>query len=195
VPEIKRICVYCGSSDEVPEKYLEAARALGAEMARRGYGLVYGGGATGLMGAVADAVLAHNGEVIGVIPEHFYTPKLAHHDLSRLEIVPDMHSRKARMAEIADAFIALPGGYGTMEEFFEIITWAQIGLHDKPIGLYNFQGYYNPILAFINQAVAEGFIFTEHRGLFVAGDSPSAMLDALETYQHPGGVQRWLRED
>jgi len=195
VPKIKRICVYCGSSDAVAAKYLSAAKALGTEIAKRGYGLVYGGGATGLMGAVADAVLALGGEVIGVIPQRFYTPKLAHHDLSRLEIVPDMHSRKARMAEIADAFIALPGGYGTMEEFFEIITWAQIGLHDKPIGLYNFQGYYDPILNFIGQAVDEGFIFTEHRGLFVAADSPKAMLDALEAYQHPGGVQRWLRED
>lgn len=195
MPEIKRVCVYCGSADDVPAKYYEAAKAIGAEIARRGYGLVYGGGATGLMGAVADAVIGAGGEAIGVIPEHFYTPKLAHAGLTDLEIVPDMHARKARMAEIADAFIALPGGYGTMEEFFEILTWAQIGLHDKPIGLYNFEGYYDLMLDFIDRAVAEGFIFTEHRGLFVSATTPVEMLDALENYRHPGGVARWLREE
>ncbi len=191
---LKTVCVYCGSSDDVPAVYYQAAEALGRALARRGQRLVYGGGSTGLMGAVADAVLQQGGEVIGIIPEHFYTPQLTHHRLQRLEVVPDMHTRKARMAELADAFIALPGGYGTLEEFFEIITWAQIGLHRKPIGLFNFQGYYTHLLAFVHHAQQEGFIFAEHRALFVDASEAETLLDALEAYEHPGGVERWLRE-
>ncbi len=192
---IRSICVYCGSSDDVPSRYFQAAQAVGAAIARRGYRLIYGGGSTGLMGAVADAALAQGGEVIGVIPEHFYTPKLAHQHLTRMEIVADMHARKARMAELADAFIALPGGYGTLEEFFEMLTWAQIGLHTKPIGLLNHHDYYAPLLAFIRHARQEGFIFPEHEALFRAEDTPEALLDALESYRHPGGVERWMREE
>jgi len=191
----RALCVYCGSSDDVPEVYYQAARAIGAAIARRGYTLIYGGGSTGLMGAVADAAIASGGQAIGVIPELFYTPKLRHDHLTRLEVVPDMHARKARMAELADAFIALPGGYGTLEEFFEILTWAQIGLHAKPIGLFNFRGYYDHLLAFIRHARQEGFVFPEHEALFVHADEADRLLDALETYQHPGGVSRWMRED
>ena len=192
---LNTICVYCGSSDDVPAIYLEAARSIGTALAQRGYTLVYGGGSTGLMGTVADAVLVHGGNAIGVIPEQFHTPKLRHHRLDRLEVTPNMHARKARMAELADAFIALPGGYGTLEEFFEILTWAQIGLHTKPIGLFNFRGYYDNLLTFIGHARQEGFIFPEHEALFVHADDAEHLLDALETYQHPGGVSRWLRED
>ncbi len=192
---IRSICVYCGSSDDVPKIYFEIAHHTGQAIARRGYRLIYGGGSTGLMGAVADGALAQGGEVIGVIPKHFYTPKLAHHNLTQLEIVADMHARKARMAELADAFIALPGGYGTLEEFFEALTWAQIGLHTKPIGLLNYQGYYKLLLAFIHHAREEGFIFSEHEALFRAADTPEALLNALESYHHPGGVERWMREE
>ncbi len=194
-PTLRRICVYCGSADDVPEPYYRVARSLGQALARRGYTLVYGGGSTGLMGAVADSVLQAGGQVIGVIPEHFNTPALAHNGVHRLEVVPDMHARKARMAELADAFIALPGGYGTLEEFFEALTWAQIGLHAKPIGLLNPQGYYDDLLAFIRRARQEGFIYAEHEALFVAEATPEALLDALAAYRHPGGVKRWLRQE
>ncbi len=191
---LKSICVYCGSSDDVPAVYYQAAHEIGQAIAARGYTVIYGGGSTGLMGAVADAALEAGGDVIGIIPEHFYTPQLAHDHLTRLEIVADMHTRKARMAELADAFIALPGGYGTLEEMFEALTWAQIGLHTKPIGLFNFQGYYNHLLAFIRHAREEGFIFDEHEALFVHAAAAEPLLDALEDYRHPGGVERWLRE-
>ncbi len=194
-PSERRICVYCGSADHVPETYYDLARAMGRALARRGYTLVYGGGSTGLMGTLADSVLSAGGQVIGVIPEHFNTPKLAHNGLHRLEVVPDMHTRKARMAELAHAFIALPGGYGTLEEFFEALTWAQIGLHAKPIGLLNHRGYYDDLLAFIRKARQEGFIYAEHERLFVTAPDPEALLDALEAYRHPGGVARWLREE
>ena len=191
----RHICVFCGSADDVAEAFVQAAQALGAALARRGYTLVYGGGSTGLMGAVADGALEAGGQVIGVIPEHFNTPALAHQGLTRLEVVPDMHTRKARMAALSDAFIALPGGYGTLEELFEALTWAQIGLHAKPIGLLNVQGYYNDLLAFIRRARAEGFLYAEHERLFVVGDTPDALLDAMAAYQHPGGVARWLRQE
>ena len=193
-PSLHTLCVYCGSSDDVPQAYYQAARTLGQAAARRGYTLVYGGGATGLMGAVADAALETGGRVIGVIPEHFYTPQLAHARLTRLEVVADMHTRKARMAELADAFVALPGGYGTLEEMFEALTWAQIGLHAKPLGLLNFRGYYDHLLRFIHHAREEGFIFTEHEALFIHAAEAEPLLDALENYRHPGGVKRWLRE-
>lgn len=191
---LEKVCVYCGSSDQVPAVYLQAAYDLGAVLARAGLTLVYGGGRTGLMGALADGALAHGGQVIGVLPEHFNTPALAHNGLTRLEVVPDMHTRKARMAALADAFIALPGGYGTLEEFFEILTWAQIGLHAKPIGLLNTAGYYDGLLAFLSHVQREGFLYAEHRALFVQAETPSALLEALMAYRHPGGVARWLRQ-
>jgi hypothetical protein len=134
---INAICVYCGSSDKVDGVYLQAAREMGQSIAGRGHTLVYGGGSTGLMGAVADSVLAAGGEVTGVITEQFNTPQLAHGRLTKMEVLPSMHERKARMAALADAFVVLPGGFGTMEEFFEALTWAQIGLHAKPVGLLN----------------------------------------------------------
>jgi uncharacterized protein (TIGR00730 family) len=189
---MKTICVYCGSSDKVRPSYLEAARQMGEAIAKRGLTLTYGAGSTGMMGAVADGALAAGGEVTGVIPALFATPTLMHTGLSRLEIVDTMHARKARLAEISDAFIALPGGYGTFEEFFEMITWAQIGLHSKPIGLLNPEGYFDPLLAAIDHARAEGFMYAEHRGLFTHTDQPGALLDALERYQPPENLALWL---
>lgn len=194
--KIKRICVYCGSSDRIAPVYLENARRLGEAIARRGWQLWYGAGSTGLMGAVADGALAQGGEVVGVIPHLFNTPVLAHQNLTRLEVVRTMHQRKARLARQADAFIALPGGYGTFEEFFEILTWAQIGLHRKPVGLLNVNQYYAPLLTMVEQARQEGFIYDEHRSLFLAESEPETLLSALETYQPPSDLERWLnRED
>jgi uncharacterized protein (TIGR00730 family) len=189
---LKSICVYCGSSDKTHPDYLAAARRAGAAIAQRGLQLYYGAGSTGLMGAVADGALQAGGEVIGVIPKLFHTPQLAHNGLSRLEVVENMHQRKARLAERSDAFIALPGGYGTLEEFFEILTWAQIGLHHKPIGLLNTRHYFDPLLAMIQHAHSEGFIYDEHLDLFAWDDQPEMLLDALANHQPPAGLERWL---
>lgn len=192
---IRKICVYCGSSDRMAQAYLEQAWQMGAAIARRGWQLWYGAGSTGLMGAVADGALQQGGEVIGVIPEIFNTPVLAHRALTRLEVVETMHQRKERLAQQVDAFIALPGGYGTFEELFEILTWAQIGLHRKPVGLLNTLGYFDPLLQMVDQAQREGFIYTEHRALFSVQDEPAALLDALDNHQPPQGLQRWLERD
>lgn len=193
---MKSICVYCGSADGLHPDYYAAARAMGAAIARRGLELWYGAGSTGLMGAVADAALDAGGTVVGVIPEIFNTSKLAHMRLTRLEVVESMHVRKRRLADVADAFVALPGGFGTFEEFFEILTWSQIGLHAKPVGLLNSRGYYQPLLQMVEHARHEGFIYEEHRSLFACLDDPEALLDALARYRSPDGLNRWLlRED
>ena len=157
--------------------------------------LVYGAGSTGLMGAVANGSLENGGEVVGVIPKIFNTPNLAHQGLSQLEIVEDMHQRKARLVELADAFVALPGGFGTLEELFEVLTWAQIGLHKKPVGLLNTLQYYNPLIQMINQANAEGFIYHEHQRLFTASEDPQTLLENLVKHNHPTGLERWLTRD
>lgn len=192
---MKSICVYCGSSDRVPSAYLDCAFEMGQLIGRQGLQLVYGAGKTGLMGAVAEGVLSVGGEVVGVIPQLFNTPQLAHPQLTRLEVVADMHTRKARLIELADAMVALPGGYGTFEEFFEALTWAQIGLHSKPIGLLNVQHYFDPLLAMVSHAQAEGMIYDMHRALFVQADSPEALLEALRSHQRPGGLERWLTRE
>lgn len=193
---MQAICVYCGSSDKVHPTYLSAAHEMGSTLAARGLKLVYGAGSTGLMGAVANGALEMGGEVIGVIPSMFNTSTLAHYGLTRLEIVDDLHQRKARLVELSDAFIALPGGYGTLEEFFEILTWAQIGLHEKPVGLLNVRGYFDPLLNFIDQAQVEGFIYNEHRALFTSSDEPIALLESLQNHNPPAGLERWLtRQD
>jgi uncharacterized protein (TIGR00730 family) len=189
------ICVYCGSSDKMRVEYLDAARQMGRVIAERGIRLAYGAGCTGMMGAVADGALEAGGEVIGVIPEMFTTPQLMHTRLTRLEVVDSMHTRKSRLAELADAFIALPGGYGTFEELFEMLTWAQIGLHRKPIGLLNTLGYFEPLLAMVEHARAEGFIYAEHEGLLSCASQPEALLDALVAYQYPDGMERWLTRE
>src|SRR5499427_3746527 len=162
---MKRICIFCGSRTGAQSEYAEAAKGMGHELLRRGIGLVYGGGCVGLMGTVADAVMGGGGEVIGVIPEALVTRELAHGDITQLIVVHSMHERKAKMAELSDAFIALPGGYGTFEEFCEIITWAQLGLHRKPCGILNVEGYYDPLLALFDRAVAEGFLRPANRHL------------------------------
>lgn len=165
---------------------------MGSKLADRNLTLVYGAGRTGLMGAVADGVLQKGGQVIGIIPSQFYTPKLAHMSLTQIEIVDNMHIRKARMAELADGFIALPGGFGTFEEFFEILTWAQIGMHQKAIGLLNVRSYYDPLLKLVEQARTEGFIYDEHRSLFSFASDPDSLLDLMLSYQPPGGLERWV---
>ena len=192
---MKSICVYCGSSDRMSVEYLEAANQMGAAIARRGYSLVYGAGCTGLMGAVADGALEVGGEVIGIIPRMFATPALMHTQLTRLEVVDSMHTRKQQMVDMSDAFIALPGGYGTFEELFEVLTWAQIGLHSKPMGVLNSRRYFDPLLASIEHAGREGFIYPEHGGFLVYSEQPDDLLDQLENYQFPKGLEKWLTRE
>lgn len=192
---MKTVCVYCGSSDKMSDEYLQSARQMGAAIAKRGLTLAYGAGCTGMMGSVADGALEAGGEVIGVIPKMFTTPTLMHTGLSRLEIVGSMHVRKQRLVDISDAFIALPGGYGTFEELFEILTWAQIGLHSKPVGLLNNQHYFDPLLSAIEHARTEGFIYAEHRSLFVCDDQPDGLLNMLVQYQRPHGLEKWLTRE
>lgn len=190
------ICVFCGSADAVHSDYKSAAWTMGRILAESGIRLIYGGGKTGLMGAVADGALAAKGEVIGVIIPSMNNPALAHDGLTRMDVPPDMHARKARMHELADGFIALPGGYGTFDELFETITWSQIGHHEKPIGLLNTKNYYAPLLAAIDHAVNEGFVFKEHRDALFFDENPKQLLDAMATYEHPhAAVKRWMRED
>ena len=190
------ICVFCGSSDSVHADYLAGARAMGRALARRGMRVVYGGGKTGLMGAVADGALEAGGEVIGVIIPSMHTDALAHRGLTRMDVTPTMHARKARMHELSDGFIALPGGYGTFDELFETITWAQTGAHQKPIGLLNLRNYYAPLLAAIDHAVREGFVFREHRDSLRCESEPEKLLDTLVHYEHDHeAVKRWIREE
>jgi uncharacterized protein (TIGR00730 family) len=192
---MKTVCVYCGSSDRMSEAYLRSAREMGTEIAKRSMTLVYGAGCTGMMGAVADGALEAGGEVIGVIPKMFATPVLMHQGLSQLEIVDSMHARKQRLAEISDAFIALPGGYGTFEELFEILTWAQIGLHHKAVGILNNQHYFDPLLTAIEHARTEGFMYSEHSSLYICAEQPDRLLDMLESYQYPGGMEKWVTRE
>ena len=188
---MRRVCVFCGSSSGASPVYLEAARAMGRTLAGRGLGLVYGGGSVGLMGAVADAALAAGGEVVGVIPRALQLRELAHARLTTLHVVGSMHERKARMAELADGFVALPGGMGTLEELAEILTWAQLGLHARPVGLIDVAGYFGPLVAFFDRAVAEGFLRPEHRRLLAVGEEPGALLDRFEAWRPPP-VERWI---
>lgn len=191
---MKSVCVFCGSSDAVASHYLAAARQMGEVLAHRGLRLVYGGGRTGLMGAVADGALAAGGEVIGVMIPSMNTRELAHAGLTRMDLVPEMHARKARMHELADGYIALPGGFGTFDELFEAITWGQIGAHEKAVGLLNTNDYYVPLLAAIDHAVEQGFILREHRAALHCEADPASLLDAMEQHHHPGeAVRRWLR--
>lgn len=168
---------------------------MGRALVERGLTLVYGGGRTGLMGAVADAALEAGGRVVGIMPQQFNTPVLAHAGLSEMILVDSMHVRKARMADMGDAFAALPGGFGTLEELFEILTWAQIGMHRKPVGLLNVQGYYDPLLAMIDGARRQGFIYAEHRALIVCQAEVGALLDGLAAYAPPAGLERWVTRD
>ncbi|TAK13887.1 MAG: TIGR00730 family Rossman fold protein [Anaerolineae bacterium] len=189
---MKSICVFCGSSDSIPAHYYESARAMGTAIAGRGLKLVYGAGSTGLMGAVANGALAAGGEVVGVIPQFFHNPALAHSGLTQIEVTPDMHTRKARMYALSDAFVALPGGLGTMDEFFEAVTWAQIGLHRKPVGLLNVSGYFDGLLSFLDRVREEGFMYKEHGDLFRSHAEPEPLLTALADYRPPDGLERWV---
>jgi uncharacterized protein (TIGR00730 family) len=188
---MKSVCVYCGSSPGAKRDYAEGATALGRALARNGQRLVYGGGNVGLMGIVADATLATGGEVIGVIPQALVDRELAHQGLSRLHIVASMHERKAMMAELADGFIALPGGLGTLEELFEIWTWAQLGMHRKPIGLLNVHGFFDPLIEFIGRLVTERFVRRENREMLFISAAPAELLKQMESYQPPS-VAKWI---
>lgn len=192
--ELNRVCVFCGSSAGSRPAYAAAARELGEALVRRGLGLVYGGGGVGLMGVLADTVLAAGGEVIGVIPQALVDREVASPRVADLRVVDSMHERKAMMAELADAFVALPGGLGTLEELFEVLTWAQLGIHGKPCGLLDSEGYYAPLVAHLDHAVAERFVRSEHRELLVVERRPEALLDRLATHRPPA-VAKWLDLD
>ena len=185
------ICVFCGSSAGARDAYREAATALGRALAERDVGLVYGGAQVGLMGAVADAVLAHGGSAVGVIPESLARVEIAHTGLTELKIVQTMHERKAEMAARADGFIALPGGIGTLEELFEVWTWSQLGIHAKPVGLLNADGYYDSLLAFLDHMHAERFVRPQHRELLVTNEDPSRLIDQLLAADVPV-IEKWV---
>jgi uncharacterized protein (TIGR00730 family) len=185
---MKRICVFTGSSPGARTDYADAAQELGRLLVARGHGLVYGGGRVGLMGVIADAALANGGNVI---PEALAAKEIAHSRLTELRVVHSMHERKAIMAELSDAFIALPGGLGTLEEFFEVITWAQLGLHAKPVGIMNVSGYFDPLFAFLDRAVDERFVKVEHRAMIIMAHSPADLLDRLQSYKPPQ-VEKWI---
>jgi uncharacterized protein (TIGR00730 family) len=188
---IKRICVFCGSQAGAREVYSEQARALGRAMAERGIGLVYGGGGIGIMGAVADAVIEARGEVIGVIPYALASKERARRDID-MRVVNTMHERKAMMAELSDAFIAMPGGFGTLEEMMETITWGQLGIHRKPVGLLNVASYYDPLIAMIDRAIEEGFVLPRYRNLFVASSGVDELFDLMRKFQPLEGVVKWI---
>jgi uncharacterized protein (TIGR00730 family) len=189
---MQRICVFCGSSEGKAPAYADAARELAKELVRRRLGLVYGGGSVGLMGVLADTVLAGGGEVIGVIPGPLATPELAHPGLAELRVVSSMHERKATMAALADGFVALPGGLGTLEETCEILTWAQLGIHQKPVGLLDVRGYWDPLLQMLAHAVREGFVRPQHAQLLLAAESPAELLDRFAGWRPPVGARPWL---
>jgi len=191
---MKRVCVFCGSSAGSQPEYRVCAEQLGAELTRRKIGLVYGGGNVGLMGEIADSVLEAGGEAIGVIPEQLISREIGHNRLTKLHIVRSMHERKALMADLSDAFIALPGGFGTLEEFCEVLTWSQLGLHAKPCGIVNVLGYYTPLLAMLDHAVEERFLKPQNRALVLARDTPSELLQAFEDWR-PVHVEKWLDRD
>jgi uncharacterized protein (TIGR00730 family) len=175
------ICVYCGSRFGNSPAFLEAAQALGREIAQRGWRMVYGGGNVGLMGATADAAMSAGAEVVGVIPERLLNREVGHRGLSELHVVQTMHERKKLMAELADVFIALPGGIGTFEELFEVWTWRHLGYHDQPIGLLNIEGFYDPLIAFMAHTQQAGFVDEEQQGMLAVGADPVALLDQLAT--------------
>ncbi len=188
---LRRICVFCGSSSGTQPIYTHAAETVGRQLAQQGTELVYGGGNVGLMGTVADSCLAHGGRVLGVIPQLLVDKEVAHTGLTELRIVGSMHERKALMADLADAFIALPGGFGTWEEFCEILTWSQLGIQRKACAVLNVNGYYSPLLQMADNAVAEGFLRPIHRDLLLSDDDPPRLLDRLSTYVVPT-VDKWI---
>ena len=188
---MQRICVFCGSSPGGDPAYFDAAQEMGREIAARNLTLVYGGGHVGLMGAIADAVLSAGGSVIGVIPHALAVREIAHQRLTRLHVVGSMHERKAMMADLSDAFVALPGGFGTYEEFFEAVTWTQLGVHKKPCGLLNVAGFYDPLVQFLDNAVSEQFVRPQHRSTILVDTHPGRLIDQLGRVQLPD-VPKWI---
>ena len=188
---MKRICVYCGSSPGGNPRYRQAASELGKALYERGLGLVYGGASVGMMGTIADAVLGHGGEVIGVIPKALHARELTHPGLTEQHVVKSMHERKALMAELADGFIAMPGGWGTFEEIFEIMAWAQLGFHRKPCGLLNEGGYYDHLFAFLEHAIDQQFVKPEFRPILIMSPDPNYLLDRFKNYRAPR-VKKWI---
>ncbi len=191
--EVKSVCVYCGSNPGNRPDYLAAAATLGELIARRGLRLVYGGADIGLMGRVANAALEAGGEVVGIMPTALVDKEIAHKGLTELHVVASMHERKKMMADLSDAFIALPGGIGTLEEIFEVWTWAQLGHHDKPCGLLNIAGYYTKLAAFLDEQVVEGFVHAQHRQMLAIEPDPASLLDTFTAYKAPQ-VQKWVEK-
>jgi uncharacterized protein (TIGR00730 family) len=190
---VKRVCVFAGSSAGVRPDYATAARALATACAERGLGIVYGGGSVGLMGVLADTALAAGAEVIGVIPAPLASKELAHAALSELRVVESMHERKATMNALSDGFVALPGGLGTFEETLEVLTWAQLGIHAKPVGVLNIAGYYDGLLRWLAHAVGEGFIRREYLNLLIVADAPDELLDRFAAWTAPSGPRAWMK--
>ncbi len=188
---MKQICVFCGSNMGTRQVYREAARALGTAMAARGIGLVYGGGNVGLMGEIADAVMDAGGSVIGIMPSHLVAKEIQHKKLTDLRIVTSMHERKALMADLADGFIAMPGGFGTYDEFCEVVTWAQLGLHQKPCGILNSAGFYDAMLVMFDHATDEGFVRPVHRNMLIVASEPEPLLERMQDYRAPV-LEKWI---
>jgi uncharacterized protein (TIGR00730 family) len=192
MPAVRAVCVFCASSTGDDPAFMAAAAALGRAVATSGRALIYGGSRTGLMGAMAGAALEAGGRVTGVIPRGLVEKEVAHDALTELRVVAGMHDRKAAMSELADAFVALPGGLGTLEELFEVWTWAQLGLHAKPIGLLSVTGFFDPLLRFLDGLVAHGFVLREQRDRLLVDDDPINLLARLDAWRPPGGQPRWL---
>jgi uncharacterized protein (TIGR00730 family) len=190
---LRAVCVFCGSNAGRDPIYETAAREMGALFAHRGIRLVYGGGGIGLMGAIAKAAMAA-GEVVGVIPHALRAKELAYHELSEMHVVDTMHERKQMMSDLSDGFLAMPGGFGTFEEFCETVTWAQLGLHNKPCGMFNVNGYYDRMLAMFDHALREQFVNPRHRAMILAHSDPAQLLDAMDAYQGPP-LEKWLTRD
>jgi len=190
------VCVFCGSSDDIHLDFKLAGRQMGRVLAENGLRVVFGGGRSGVMGAVADGALEAGGEVVGVLIESMNTTALAHPRLTRLDVRVTMHERKALMHTLADAYIVLPGGLGTFEELFETLTWGQIGVHEKPVGLLNVRRYFDPLLTMLLHTEREGFVLPEHREMLLCLEEPQALLDALKKHEHPRqAVRRWMRQE
>lgn len=194
MPKLKRLCVYCGSSSGGQPDYALAARELARAMVRKNIDLVYGGASVGIMGEIAGAVLEEGGDVIGIIPKGLFVKEVAHTGLTELREVASMHERKLLMAELSDGFIALPGGFGTFEEILEIITWSQLGMHQKPCGLLNVHHYYDKLIDFLDHAVSEHFVKEIHRSIVLVAESPEALLEKFEAYKAPEAV-KWIDRD
>lgn len=192
---MRRLCVFCGSSTGNRPIYCESAWQLGEALAERGLGLVFGAGHVGLMGVLADAVLRAGGEAIGVIPRALVDRELAHQRLTQLHVVETMHERKALMSDLADGFLAMPGGFGTADELFEILTWSQLGIHTRPIGLLNVEGFFDSLLRWIDHIVDEGFLPPQHRQLLRTADDPARLLDLLQAHHPPESVPKWIVEE